>query len=326
MPRFPFPTTFEGWYQVAYADELVRGGVLPLRCFGRDLVAFRDEDGAAHVLDAHCPHLGAHLGHGGRVHGSTITCPFHAWSFGADGACVAIPTGDRIPPKARLAAWTVHEVNGMLLVHHPAPLAPREAPPSWHVPEVAEHESPRFHPVVRHRWRVRSHVHELAENIVDAPHFVSVHKALSQPTMSVECDAHVLRTTSTMKQRTPRGDVDARIDGIAYGVSYWVLRFTGIVDTVFVSALTPVDDEHVDVRFSFMVTRDGGADPHSGVGAALIADVVEQVNQDIPIWENKVYRESPVLCAADKPITTFRRWASQFVTPRTDGGRPVSPA
>ena len=115
-----------------------------------------------------------------------------------------------------------------------------------------------------------------------------------------------------MKQRTPRGEVDAGIDAVGHGIGYWVLRFSGIVETVFVTALTPIDDEHVDVRFSFMVTRDGGADPKSGVGAALIADVVKQVNQDIPIWENKVYRESPVLCAADKSITMFRRWASQF--------------
>jgi phenylpropionate dioxygenase-like ring-hydroxylating dioxygenase large terminal subunit len=36
------------------------------------------------------------------------------------------------------------------------------------------------------------------------------------------------------------------------------------------------------------------------------------VSQDIPIWENKIYRETPVLRPSEKPITEHRRWAQQF--------------
>ena len=36
------------------------------------------------MLDAYCPHLGAHLAEGGRVQGESVRCPFHAWEF--DGA------------------------------------------------------------------------------------------------------------------------------------------------------------------------------------------------------------------------------------------------
>src|SRR5262249_44680373 len=66
-PRFPFPRYPDGWFQVAYADELAPGDVVPLRYFGRDLVLYRTQDGAPHVLDAHCPHMGAHLGYGGSA-------------------------------------------------------------------------------------------------------------------------------------------------------------------------------------------------------------------------------------------------------------------
>ncbi len=55
---------------------------------------FRAEDGAPHLLDAHCPHLGAHLAVGGKVEAECIRCPFHGWKFdGADGTCVEIPYG-----------------------------------------------------------------------------------------------------------------------------------------------------------------------------------------------------------------------------------------
>ena len=50
MGRFPFPAHPNGWFRVAYADEISAGEVKPLVYFGRDLVLFRDEAGAAHVL------------------------------------------------------------------------------------------------------------------------------------------------------------------------------------------------------------------------------------------------------------------------------------
>ena len=42
-------------------------------------------------MDAYCPHLGAHLGHGGRVEGGAVRCPFHAWLWGGDGRCLEVP-------------------------------------------------------------------------------------------------------------------------------------------------------------------------------------------------------------------------------------------
>ena len=42
------------------------------------------------------------------------------------------------------------------------------------------------------------------------------------------------------------------------------------------------------------------------------AEVSRQLEQDIPIWENKVYLSRPVLCDGDGPIGVFRRWAKQF--------------
>jgi phenylpropionate dioxygenase-like ring-hydroxylating dioxygenase large terminal subunit len=35
-------------------------------------VAYRDESGELHVLEAHCKHLGAHIGHGGKVVGDCV--------------------------------------------------------------------------------------------------------------------------------------------------------------------------------------------------------------------------------------------------------------
>src|SRR3546814_18215367 len=60
-----YPT---GWFWVAWSHEVsVEDAPRPLRYFGRDLVLYRGASGRPVVLDAHCPHPGAHLGYGGSV-------------------------------------------------------------------------------------------------------------------------------------------------------------------------------------------------------------------------------------------------------------------
>ena len=78
----------------------------------------------------------------------------------------------------------------------------------------------------------------------------------------------------------------------------------------------PIDARSVHVRYAFTQPRVNGEDPKGGVAAAIIRDIVKQTNEDIPIWENKVYRERPVLCDGDGPIAQYRRWCQQFYPKR----------
>ena len=65
-----FPGYPRGWFVIGVSTELAPGDVRPIRYFGREMVLYRSESGAAIVHDAFCPHLGAHLGHGGKVIGA----------------------------------------------------------------------------------------------------------------------------------------------------------------------------------------------------------------------------------------------------------------
>src|SRR5205823_1549368 len=53
--EYPFPPYPNGWFQVAYADEVAPGQLVPLSYFGRELIVFRGTDGKPAVLDAFCP-------------------------------------------------------------------------------------------------------------------------------------------------------------------------------------------------------------------------------------------------------------------------------
>ena len=69
--RFPFGIP-NGWFLMAYSEDLAVGDVRPLHYLDHDFVAVRGESGRVSVFDAYCPHLGAHLGHGGRVEGDGV--------------------------------------------------------------------------------------------------------------------------------------------------------------------------------------------------------------------------------------------------------------
>jgi phenylpropionate dioxygenase-like ring-hydroxylating dioxygenase large terminal subunit len=318
MPRpFPFPLP-NGWFQLAWSDELAAGAVLPLRYFARDLVLFRTQAGDARVLDAFCPHLGAHLGYGGRVVGDTIQCPFHAWRFDGSGACIEVPYAKKIPARAQVASLPVCEANGMVFAWHHA----EAKPPEWAVPVVAEVGDPAWTPYRRHRWTIRTRNQEMAENAVDRAHFRYVHGTKNVPESEVTTEGHCLRSVQRAKMMTPRGMVEGRIESNSFGFGCSVIRFTGICETVLFGSTTPIDLEHVDVRFSFTVKREHGNDTERGVGGAIIADIVKQMGEDIPIWENKVFRPRPVLCEGDGPIGLFRRWCLQFYSEVAPAYRP----
>jgi phenylpropionate dioxygenase-like ring-hydroxylating dioxygenase large terminal subunit len=111
LGRFP-----RGWFVVGFSEDLEPEQVRPARYFDRDFVIWRTSSGQARVFDAHCPHLGAHLGHGGKVEGDSIRCPFHSWGFDATGQCTDIPYASRVPPKARVRSWPTLERNGMVMM------------------------------------------------------------------------------------------------------------------------------------------------------------------------------------------------------------------
>jgi nitrite reductase/ring-hydroxylating ferredoxin subunit len=305
--RYPFAPFPNGWFQVAYSDEIAAGQIAPLHYFGQELVLYRGASGEAHVLDAFCAHLGAHLGYGGRIEGDQVVCPFHAWRYDGSGACVAVPYAAKIPTRARIRAWQVCERNGLVMLWHDAD----GRPPAWEVPALPEVSSDEWTPYERRRWKIRVHNQDMAENAVDRAHFRYVHGTMTLPESRLEVEGPRLRSIARALLHTPRGDIEGQIDATVWGFGFSTTRFSGIVDTLLVSSVTPIDGEYVDTRFSFTVRKLAGVNAGS-VGAALIRDIDKQMSEDIPIWENKAFIPRPVLCDGDGPIGPFRRWCRQF--------------
>jgi phenylpropionate dioxygenase-like ring-hydroxylating dioxygenase large terminal subunit len=101
------------WYPVCRSNDLDAGRPVGRDILGTRVVVYRESSGKAVVQSAFCPHLGADLS-GGEIVGDLLRCPYHHWSFGADGRCAQIASGDKIPPRAQIFTYPTAEAWGLV--------------------------------------------------------------------------------------------------------------------------------------------------------------------------------------------------------------------
>ncbi len=308
--RFPFPIPF-GWFCVAQAADFAPGEVSATRYFGRELVVWRDDDGDYHVQDAYCPHLGAHLGIGGKVVGAELECPFHGWRFAGDGACSNIPYSDRVNKKARLRTYPVIVRNRFVFAWY----HPEAAEPQWDIPEVPEVDDPEWTDYYSSSYVIKTVAQEMSENGVDPAHFKYVHGTETVAEMvRYDTEGPVSTMLSRQSYVTPKGTEWGRIDVYNHGPGFSRVFFEipGLVDAWNLACTTPIDDETTQVRFNFVVQRHESADFTDVIANAFVKEINKQVTEDAPIWENKAFLPVPALADTDGPIIKFRKWYSQF--------------
>jgi 3-ketosteroid 9alpha-monooxygenase subunit A len=320
--RYPFPIPF-GWFCVGYPEDFPVGEPRPLYYWDRHLVAWRDRSGDLHLQDAFCPHLGAHLGHGGTVDGCEIVCPFHGWRYDGDGANAAIPYSERLNRRARLRTFATVERNDLVLAWY----HPHDEPPMWDIPEVPELTGhPDWSTVIRTEYVIDAALQEMAENAIDSAHFRYVHNTPTVP----ELDEYTTGfpeavARSSQKFATPRGVMEGRIDTHAWGPGVALVNFSGIVDTINYTTTTPIGPDHCVLRFHFCFKTMGDDETTRNVGRAFVAEVDKQVKEDQPIWEHKAHLVRPALADNDGPFMKFRKWAAQFYAEPTSDDRLVYP-
>lgn len=328
--RFPFSPFPTGWFCVAFSDELRAGAIAGRTLFGREVILYRTRSGAPVMLDAYCPHLGAHLGRGGSLDasGDRVRCPMHGFCFDERGACVSTPYGFKAPPAARLRSWPLAERHGLVLAFHDE----HGNLPQWSVPDL---DTGGWTPLRRILWPVRSHPQETSENSVDFGHFAEVH-GYSQPRLvgGPDLDGPHLtaRYSFTRKPGALRFlareltvEFEARVHGLGYSIVHARVDALGMQLRNFVLP-TPTDGERIELRLALSV-----GPPTGRLGAlprplwAQVARVLSRlafrefcadVRQDFAIWENKVYVERPLLARGDGPIALYRRWCRQFYPER----------
>jgi 3-ketosteroid 9alpha-monooxygenase subunit A len=344
-PRYAFEISgrfARGWYIVSFSQELAVGAIKALDYFNSEQVLFRGDDGRAVVVDAYCPHLGAHLaGVGCRVEGNSIRCPFHGWQFDASGACIHIPYAKKIPEQAKTAlkSWPVCEKSGFIALWYD----PEGGTPNWELPDIPDWGPDAWGDWRFNRRRIRAHGREVIENIVDVGHFPSVHGGRAQQfdnvftpyTVSQEsrisqhADADFIQPSfidiDLAENRAEQIEKQTDNWGLAtyHGPSIMYFRSTSQNEDMaykswWINYHTPVDDETIDLTSGVIVTSMTDEPLTDEFWDLYPTTAIAAFGQDIEIWSTKKYQPNPILCDGDGPINKLRKWYNRFYLPRAE--------
>ena len=312
-----------GWYVIGNAASVTHTP-RQLDVFGTRLVAYRGhEDDSVHILDAYCPHMGGDLC-SGEVKGDSVVCPFHLWSWGADGVCNDIPYAKKIPDKAVIKSWPVLEKNGLVFV--------------WQDPEgnepIAVQEPQRNEDWYSGRWTdwemraipIASLGRELVDNMADMAHFGPIHySTVKSFSNSMEGHKFVQYMVGGHAILT-EGDAGlitsvATYEGPAYMTTTMTGKMEGRPMTVhLLVSHVPVDMHNFVINFGVMMEKDPSLSEtqNKAMVEAYTEKNVESFHQDVAIWNNKCIIDNPLMCDGDGPIHLVRKWYSQFMTDIAD--------
>ena len=312
-----------GWYCVGFSDEIKKGKTKIQEIGGKDVVLFRTEKGEIKALDSICPHLGAHLGYGGKVVKESIRCPYHGLCFKGDGSCENQDNRQYLKTNS----FPIKEVFGIIMLY----LGPSEIGPKFELPELKQDgwSSLRYS-----KWTVRGHVQDMAENNFDYNHFSVVHGYSNLEIIDkFNSDGPLLKSKVSMtrhsgilgKKSAPINvGFETQIYGLGFSYIQTLIKNNNLRLRQFVLG-TPRNDEQIDVRIAVAIKLPDKISkihpllnlvPKSWVKSFTLKQVhknyIKDFKQDLKIWDNKEYFHPPNLISGDGPITQYRFWAKQF--------------
>jgi phenylpropionate dioxygenase-like ring-hydroxylating dioxygenase large terminal subunit len=178
------------WYVACLSRELTTTKPLARTILDTPIALFRDAHGAPQAVVDRCLHRGAALSAGVVIDGQ-LCCPYHGWTYNAQGACVNVPSlgpqqrgsalddaehgkaGLKLKPAdvGCLRRFSTCEQDGLVYVFLGADVAQARKPP-FRVPYV---DDPAWN-VYFMVTPFDNGVTNLVENFMDVPHTVFVHQ------------------------------------------------------------------------------------------------------------------------------------------------------
>lgn len=286
----------QSWYPVALAREVTADKPLGIDIFGTRVVAYRDDAGRPVVQTAWCPHLGADLSGGELVEGQ-IRCPYHHWRFDRAGVCAHIPTGDKIPPGARVFAFPTAEAWGLVWVFNGR--EPLFDPPG--IPGVTERDL-----VIETRARPARPlpVWVAPSNGVDFQHLRALHNLGTSTPDEIQVDNYAIEFRIETERYTQHG----RITGTNVFAQH--LRRDGM-DTFMLFAGMPIDRHTSRGFFAVGIHKGGGPAVERAKLDGVRGFVEGLLAEDDPVLNTMRFKVG-VLTASDHHLARYFRYVGEF--------------
>ena len=332
----------DAWYLAALSADLKPGRLLHVELLGEPVVLGRGRAGEVFALRDVCPHRAAPLS-AGRLHreadgAETLACPYHGWRFGADGACVAIPslTADQAMDvgRVRVRRFPVAESQGLVFVWMGATPAsePDHPPPTF--PGVVGGA-----PKLVDRMVFDAHIDQAIVGLMDPAHGPYVHRQWWWRTAGSEHDKEkrfepreagfaMVRHAPSKNSRAyailggrPETEITFRLPGLR-----WEHVTVGRRQVLSLTCLTPIDAKQTQVTQiawsdhpAFVLLR-----PVIGAMARTFlrqdADMVRLQNQGLKhdpplLWIDDADRQAKWYQALKREWAASRRDGRPFVNP-----------
>ena len=179
---------FRSWLLVGHASQLEQPGSYFLFELDREsVIVVRDGTGEIRAFHNHCRHRGSRLcQEAAGTLGAAIVCPYHAWSYGLDGALRAVPAMTEVAGFDR-ADYPLHRValencGGFLFIN----LAAKPAPFAESLPTLSEkfahRQAAELKSVHQEIYEVEANWKLFFHNFSECYHCPTVHPLLNKLT------------------------------------------------------------------------------------------------------------------------------------------------
>jgi vanillate O-demethylase monooxygenase subunit len=157
------------WYVAGWSGDLAPLQRVGRRFLGQSVVLFRTASGAVAALEDRCCHRAMPLS-AGDVVGEMIRCAYHGMEYDGAGACTRIPAQDRIPDKARVRRYPVHEQDAVIWIW----MGEADRADVAAIPRHVVHVDPAWAWRSEH-FKVDGNWQLLIDNLMDLSHLPYIH-------------------------------------------------------------------------------------------------------------------------------------------------------
>ena len=265
------PALRNAWYAVARSVD-VGAAPMSITLLDTKVVLYRSSSGVVAAPDR-CPHREAPLS-AGHVANGCLVCPYHGWTYGAEGRCVRVPSSAEnipVPPRAHLATYATAERYGLVWLCLGEPTLTSDSAPD--LPVIPQENDPKFRRINTPVDVWQSSATRMADNFLDISHFPFVHVGtfgLAQETevpkvQMEELDSgwygykYEVRASNSSLGTLASGqstDVVERAMSSGFHLPFDVrstIAYSGGLEHILLLLSTPIDD--VTSYFTFVVWR-----------------------------------------------------------------------
>ena len=164
------PILLNDWHAVLPLASLeASNNVTGARLLGEDIVIWKAGAEIRAWKDL-CVHRGTRLSLGEVLPDDRLQCPYHGWTYDADGQCVSIPAHPEQRPPTKARAFTYHATVAYDFVWVCL------GEPAYAIPEFEEWGDESYRKILCGAYEFQAAGPRMVENFLDVAHFPFVHE------------------------------------------------------------------------------------------------------------------------------------------------------